>query len=114
MPKDRALLHERIEKRFLMMIKDGFLDEVKGLMADSHFDRNWPSMRAVGYRQAIDYLLGEIDYDRFVLSGVAATRQLAKRQITWMRSMTDLVSIEPFEDDPYEKAYGLVSDFLKT
>lgn len=114
MPKDRALLHERIEKRFLMMIKDGFLDEVKGLMADSHFDRNWPSMRAVGYRQAIDYLLGEIDYDRFVLSGVAATRQLAKRQITWMRSMADLVSIEPFEDDPYEKAYGLVSDFLKT
>lgn len=114
MPKDRALLHERIEKRFLMMIKDGFLDEVKDLMADSHFDRNWPSMRAVGYRQAIDYLLGEIDYDRFVLSGVAATRQLAKRQITWMRSMTDLVSIEPFEDDPYEKAYGLVSDFLKT
>lgn len=114
MPKDRALLHERIEKRFLMMIKDGFLDEVKDLMADSHFDRNWPSMRAVGYRQAIDYLLGEIDYDRFVLSGVAATRQLAKRQITWMRSMTDLVAIEPFEDDPYEKAYGLVSDFLKT
>ncbi len=114
MPKDRALLHERIEKRFLMMIKDGFLDEVKDLMADSLFDRNWPSMRAVGYRQAIDYLLGEIDYDRFVLSGVASTRQLAKRQITWMRSMTDLVSIAPFEGDPYEKAYGLVSDFLKT
>lgn len=114
MPKDRALLHERIEKRFLMMIKDGFLDEAKALMADPRFDRNWPSMRAVGYRQAIDYLLGEIDYDRFVLSGVAATRQLAKRQITWMRSMTDLVAIEPFEGDPYEKAYGLVSDFLKT
>lgn len=113
MPKDRALLHERIEKRFLMMIKDGFLDEVKGLMADSHFDRNWPSMRAVGYRQAIDYLLGEIDYDRFVLSGVAATRQLAKRQITWMRSMSDLTSIDPFEGDPYEKACALVSDFLK-
>ncbi len=114
MPKDRALLHERIEKRFLMMIQNGFLDEVKTLMSDPHFDRNWPSMRAVGYRQAIDYLLGEIDYDRFILSGVAATRQLAKRQITWMRSMNDLIPIDPFIGDPYDKAYALVSDFLKT
>ncbi len=113
MPKNRALLHERIEKRFLMMIQAGFLKEVKALMADPRFDRNWPSMRAVGYRQAIDYLSGEIDYDRFVLSGVAATRQLAKRQITWMRSMSDLTSIDPFEGDPYEKACALVSDFLK-
>lgn len=71
-------------------------------------------MRAVGYRQAIDYLLGEIDYDRFILSGVAATRQLAKRQITWMRSMNDLIPIDPFIGDPYDKAYALVSDFLKT
>ena len=114
MPKDRALLHERIEKRFLMMVQAGFLDEVKTLMTDSCFDRNWPSMRAVGYRQAIDYLLGEIDYDRFILSGVAATRQLAKRQITWMRSMNDLIPIDPFIGDPYDKAHALVSDFLKT
>lgn len=71
-------------------------------------------MRAVGYRQAIDYLLGEIDYDRFILSGVAATRQLAKRQITWMRSMNDLIPIDPFIGDPYDKAHALVSDFLKT
>ncbi len=114
MPKERALLHERIEKRFLMMVRAGFLDEVKTLMTDSCFDRNWPSMRAVGYRQAIDYLLGEIDYDRFILSGVAATRQLAKRQITWMRSMNDLIPIDPFIGDPYDKAHALVSDFLKT
>ena len=66
LPKNRKLLHERIEKRFLMMIQAGFLDEVKHLMADDRFERQSPSMRAVGYRQAIDYLTGEIDYDRFV------------------------------------------------
>lgn len=112
MPKNRKLLHERIEKRFLMMIEAGFLDEVKHLMTNPHFDRNAPSMRAVGYRQAIDYLLGEIDYDRFVLSGIAATRQLAKRQVTWMRSMTDLVTIDPFEDDAYHIAQGAIPSFL--
>lgn len=111
MPADRKLLHDRIEKRFLMMIEAGFLDEVKGLMARPDFDRNAPSMRAVGYRQAIDYLLGETDYERFVLAGVAATRQLAKRQMTWMRSMPDIVMFDPFEADPFASGLEAIRRF---
>lgn len=58
-------------------------------------------MRAVGYRQAIEYLSGEITYDEFIAKGVAATRQLAKRQMTWMRSMPDLLTIDPFSEDAF-------------
>lgn len=101
MPGDRKRLHDRIEKRFLQMIEDGFLDEVKALMAQPGFERECPSMRAVGYRQAIEYLSGEITYDEFIAKGVAATRQLAKRQMTWMRSMPDLLTIDPFSEDAF-------------
>ncbi|MCI5896976.1 MAG: tRNA (adenosine(37)-N6)-dimethylallyltransferase MiaA [Candidatus Aphodousia sp.] len=109
MPGDRAALHERIRERFIKMIEAGFLDEVRALMARSDFSRTAPSMRAVGYRQAIDYLTGDIDYDRFVEAGVAATRQLAKRQITWMRSMPELIAMDPFTEDVFAKA----SDAMK-
>lgn len=109
MPCDRAALHERIRERFIKMIEAGFLDEVSTLMARSDFSRTAPSMRAVGYRQAIDYLTGDIDYDRFVEAGVAATRQLAKRQITWMRSMPELIAMDPFTEDVFAKA----SDAMK-
>ena len=109
MPGDRAALHERIRERFIKMIEAGFLDEVSALMARSDFSRTAPSMRAVGYRQAIDYLTGDIDYDRFVEAGVAATRQLAKRQITWMRSMPELIAMDPFTEDVFAKA----SDAMK-
>ena len=112
MPQNRAQLHERIEKRFLMMVQSGFLDEVKRLMQTPGFDRNLSAMRAVGYRQAIDYLMGEIDYDRFILAGVAATRQLAKRQLTWMRSMSDLVAMDPFEEDVFSRSKALIETFL--
>lgn len=109
MPGDRAALHERIRERFIKMIEAGFLDEVSTLMARADFSRTAPSMRAVGYRQAIDYLTGDIDYDRFVEAGVAATRQLAKRQITWMRSMPELIAMDPFTEDVFAKA----SDAMK-
>ena len=109
MPGDRAALHERIRERFIKMIEAGFLDEVSALMARSDFSRTAPSMRAVGYRQAIDYLTGDIDYARFVEAGVAATRQLAKRQITWMRSMPELIAMDPFTEDVFAKA----SDAMK-
>ena len=109
MPADRAMLHARIRERFIKMIEAGFLDEVRTLMARADFSRTAPSMRAVGYRQAIDYLTGDIDYDRFVEAGVAATRQLAKRQITWMRSMPELIAMDPFTEDVFAKA----SDAMK-
>lgn len=101
MPPDRAALHARIEKRFDQMLDEGFLTEVRGLMQQDDFDRESPAMRAVGYRQAIDYLLGEIDFDAFHLAGVAATRQLAKRQMTWMRRMTDVTLLDPAAPDTY-------------
>lgn len=108
-PADRALLHKRIEQRFQLMIEAGFLDEVRSLMRHPNFSREAPAMRAVGYRQAIDYLLGECDWDRFFLAGVAATRQLAKRQLTWMRSMPDLLSIDPFTQDAYSVALKAIN-----
>ena len=110
LPGDRKVLHERIAKRFDIMLEQGFLDEVKRLMAMPQFDRAWPSMRAVGYRQAIEYLLGEIDYDRFLVAGVAATRQLAKRQMTWMRSMDDIHLMDPLTEDVVAKALALIED----
>ena len=113
LPKNRAMLHERIEKRFLMMLEAGFLDEARSLMKDSRFDRRLPSMRAVGYRQAFDYLCGDTDYDQFVQAGIAATRQLAKRQMTWMRSMPEIKLIDPLEEDALAVASEAIVEFLK-
>ena len=113
LPGDRKVLHDRIAKRFDLMLEQGFLDEVKRLMAMPQFNRDWPSMRAVGYRQAIDYLLGEIDHDRFMIAGVAATRQLAKRQMTWMRSMDDIHLMDPLTENVVEKALTLIREAQK-
>lgn len=98
LPPDRKLLHRRIEERFDAMLDAGFLAEVRDLMKSPGFDRESPAMRAVGYRQAIDCLSGECGFEAFRLAGIAATRQLAKRQMTWMRSMPDLTLLDP--DDP--------------
>ncbi len=83
-PRDRKALHQLIEKRFLSMLEKGFLDEVRGLKQLKNMHADLPSMRSVGYRQAWQYLNGEYDYHEFVAKGVAATRQLAKRQLTWI------------------------------
>jgi len=84
-PADRSVLHQRIEKRFMAMLEAGFLDEVRALMARGNLSPDRPSMRCVGYRQAWDYLAGITDHETFREKGVAATRQLAKRQLTWLR-----------------------------
>ena len=87
MPNDRKCLHAAIEKRFNTMINNGFLDEV-GTLKKKYptLTLDYPSMRCVGYRQAWQHLSGETDFKTFVNQGIAATRQLAKRQITWLRS----------------------------
>ena len=85
MPEDRAELHQRIEQRFLQMLDQGFEEEVKTLMLRSDLHTNLPSIRCVGYRQMWEYLNGDISYDEMVFKGICATRQLAKRQITWLR-----------------------------
>ncbi|MDX5386694.1 MAG: tRNA (adenosine(37)-N6)-dimethylallyltransferase MiaA, partial [Marinobacter sp.] len=84
-PAERSELHQRIGLRFQAMLKAGFLDEVRALMKRGDLNPDMPSMRCVGYRQAWDYLTGSCDYQTFVDKGVAATRQLAKRQLTWLR-----------------------------
>jgi len=85
-PRDRAWLHARIEARFAAMLEAGFVDEVRGLRARGDLQADLPSMRAVGYRQAWA-ALDAGDLSGLPASGSAATRQLAKRQLTWLRSM---------------------------
>ncbi len=89
-PSDRKWLHNRIETRFRAMVAQGFLDEVRALMQRPGLTAEHPSMRAVGYRQAWAHLAGEISAEDFVQKGIEATRQLAKRQITWLRSFEQL------------------------
>jgi tRNA dimethylallyltransferase len=96
-PEDRAELHERIATRFHAMLAQGFLDEVKTLMARGDLNPEMTSMRCVGYRQAWEHLAGEIDYATFVEKGIAATRQLAKRQLTWLRGMSDVRKYETLD-----------------
>ncbi|MDZ7653023.1 MAG: tRNA (adenosine(37)-N6)-dimethylallyltransferase MiaA [Burkholderiaceae bacterium] len=96
LPEDRAELHRRIEQRFDAMLAAGFLDEVRALMARGDLDPDLPALRSVGYRQAWRHILGETTFDEFRSLGIAATRQLAKRQITWLRSMQSALRIDPF------------------
>ena len=88
-PSDRGVLHKRIEERFDAMLHAGFVDEVRQLRARYALDPAMPSMRCVGYRQAWEYLDGDIGYDELRFKGIAATRQLAKRQLTWQRQFRD-------------------------
>lgn len=84
-PEERSILHQRIEQRFNIMLENGFIQEVEKLHQRSDLHLDLPSIRCVGYRQAWEYLDGEYDYETMVFKGVSATRQLAKRQITWLR-----------------------------
>jgi tRNA dimethylallyltransferase len=93
-PEDRAALHDRIAARFEGMLKAGLVEELNALRAKFALDANLPSMRCVGYRQAWRFLEGELSKDELRESGIAATRQLAKRQLTWLRSLPGL---EPAE-----------------
>lgn len=85
-PQDRKILHERIEQRFHQMLAAGFEEEVRALYQRGDLHVDLPSIRCVGYRQMWSYLEGGINYDEMVYRGICATRQLAKRQITWLRS----------------------------
>ncbi len=89
-PQDRSWLHQRIKLRFEQMLDQGFVEEVKSLHQRGDLHLDLPSMRSVGYRQVWEYLSGENDFDVMVEKGLAATRQLAKRQLTWLRGWDDL------------------------
>jgi tRNA dimethylallyltransferase len=94
-PADRALLHERIERRFRAMLAAGFLDEVRALKADPRLHADLPALRAVGYRQAWQHLDGVTDEATFIEQGIAATRHLAKRQLTWLRGEHGALWFDP-------------------
>jgi tRNA dimethylallyltransferase len=89
-PLDRAILHERIAQRFSTMLAEGLVEEVKKLFARDDLTLNTPAIRSVGYRQVWEYLLGNITYEAMREKGIIATRQLAKRQLTWLRSWPGL------------------------
>ena len=93
-PSDRAVLHQRIALRFAEMMKNGLVDELRGLRDKYALHRDMTSMRCVGYRQAWEFMEGEISASEFSDKGIAATRQLAKRQLTWLRSMPDSIEID--------------------
>ncbi|MCL6405704.1 tRNA (adenosine(37)-N6)-dimethylallyltransferase MiaA [Dickeya dadantii] len=89
-PATRELLHERIALRFRQMLESGFETEARALFARPDLNPALPSIRCVGYRQMWSYLSGEIDYDEMVYRGICATRQLAKRQMTWLRGWEEV------------------------
>lgn len=95
LPADRQRLHERIARRFDAMLQEGLLDEVRSLRARGDLDADLPAIRAVGYRQAWEHLDGRTDAEQFRERAIFATRQLAKRQITWLRSDYGARMFEP-------------------
>ncbi|MFM9883735.1 MAG: tRNA (adenosine(37)-N6)-dimethylallyltransferase, partial [Burkholderiales bacterium] len=95
-PPDRAVLHDRIAARFDRMLEEGLVAEVMRLREKYPLHAGLPSMRCVGYRQAWDLLDGAIDRSTLRDQGIAATRQLAKRQLTWLRSMPDVTLLDCF------------------
>jgi tRNA dimethylallyltransferase len=112
-PQPRARLHERIEQRFRLMLEQGFLREVEMLRARGDLHRDLPSMRCVGYRQAWSYLEGEIDRAEMVRQAVVATRQLAKRQLTWLRQESDAMWYDPTEESAQDSVIGEIARFLE-
>lgn len=104
-PTSRQLLHDRIELRFRQMVANGFEAEARALFSRSDLHTDMPSVRCVGYRQMWSYFSGEIDYDEMVYRGVCATRQLAKRQMTWLRGWKD---VEWLDSEKPEEALNRV------
>ncbi len=98
-PSDRSVLHQRIETRFKQMLEMGLVEELRDLRQKYALHPELPSMRCVGYRQAWQYMADEISYAQFLETGIIATRQLAKRQLTWLRSMPENVEIDCLADN---------------
>ncbi|MET4678371.1 MULTISPECIES: tRNA (adenosine(37)-N6)-dimethylallyltransferase MiaA [unclassified Luteibacter] len=113
LPADRTLLHARIAQRFEAMIAEGFLDEVQRLRARGDLHADLPAIRAVGYRQAWEYLDGQGTATNFRDRGIYATRQLAKRQITWLRSELDARTFDPDRQDPLPASDVALAGFLE-
>jgi len=108
-PEDRSVLHRRIEQRFKIMLDQGFEKEVKALYNREDLSVKLPSIRCVGYRQMWDYLEGDIDYDEMVFRGIVATRQLAKRQLTWLRGWENVTWLESGAEENLHRVISSLS-----
>jgi tRNA dimethylallyltransferase len=113
-PSDRSQLHARIATRFAAMLKLGLLDELRTLQARHVLHPDLPSMRCVGYRQAWQLLAGEISETEFLDKGIAATRQLAKRQLTWLRGMPDNIEFDCLDHDLAQKILATLRQITDT
>ena len=113
-PSDRKVLHERIAIRFEQMLKDGFVDEVKALIAKyPTLTPESTSMRCVGYRQTLEHLAGEYDLAELRNRGIFATRQLAKRQLTWLRGMDDNIELDCLNPQLNEMVFNEINQITK-
>jgi len=102
-PADRNILHQRIQQRFDIMLEQGFIEEVENLYARGDLTPDLPSMRSVGYRQALKFILGDYTYEDMRERGVIATRQLAKRQMTWLRAEQQVQWFDALDNHLFDK-----------
>lgn len=113
-PSDRSVLHDRIAIRFDDMLKQGFVDEVKSLLLKyPSLNADMPSMRCVGYRQALEHLAGNYDVAELRDRGIFATRQLAKRQLTWLRGMDDTFEVNCLNPKMLETVLNEINQVIK-
>ena len=112
LPADRAVLHARIAQRFDAMLAAGLVDEVRALRRKYRLHAGLPSMRCVGYRQVWDCLEGDCDRAALREKGIAATRQLAKRQLTWLRAWEEVAPLDCLARDPVGQAAGILEAAL--
>ena len=108
-PSDRSLLHKRIEMRFAQMMEQGFEEEVRGLMAREGMHADLTSMRSVGYRQMLMYLQGQYTKQEMIERSIIATRQLAKRQFTWLRADHEYQWLDSEQTNKAKKIMGIIS-----
>lgn len=111
-PADRTILHERIAQRFELMLQHGLIDEVEALQQRGDLHLDMPALRAVGYRQVWEYLSGSLKYTEMVERGIIATRQLAKRQFTWLRSEAELTMLDSLDRRLLEKTLKFIEQAL--
>lgn len=112
-PENRQLLHDRISQRLDHMMAEGFLGEVQSLFARGDLDVSLPAIRSVGYRQLWSYCAGECTLDEAVAAAKAATRQLAKRQLTWLRGWPGAIQVKVDEDAKYLSKLEILQNSLK-
>ena len=112
-PSDRAVLHQRIATRFANMLEQGLVDELHGLREKYPLHPNMTSMRCVGYRQAWEYMEGEISEAELLEKGIVATRQLAKRQLTWLRSTPNVIELDCLAPGLEQSVFDTVSGHIQ-